>query len=104
MLLVTLAFIIFFNYMTATHNNSYYFNYSESYISYTRDRLKKLDANKAEDITEYIETKSMVDMFDLLDNYKKEDWQTPIIEQKASNYLRTINIYTYGPEKMKQPE
>lgn len=99
MLLVTLAFIIFFNYMTATHNNSYYFNYSESYISYTRDRLKKLDANKAEDITEYIETKSMVDMFDLLDNYKKEDWQTPIIEQKASNYLRTINIYTYGPEK-----
>ena len=101
LLIVTLAFIIFFNYMNATHSSSSqsYMRYSQSYMDYVRDRVTKLDPNKPEDITEYIEMKAMADLFDLTDKYDESAWQLPIIEQKATGYLRSIYIYSYGAEK-----
>ena len=99
-LFVTLAFVILSNVMYKYfYNNVSYSYYSESYVEEARRQIKELDPEKPSDTQLYIEYKTVVDIYDMMKQYKNDDWQVQIIASNIGNYIQEKNTYLYGTEK-----
>lgn len=99
-LFVTLAFVILSNcmykYFYSDGNYSYY---SESYVEYAREAIKGLDPNKTSDTKMYIEYKTVLDVYDMMQEYPNDAWQIQIIASTVESYVTERNTYLYGAEK-----
>lgn len=102
-LIVTVLFMIFYNFMTSRNTNTSmytrYGSYSTNYVQSMRDYVKELNPEHPEDVTAYIEAKSLVDCFDLVDKYGGDTWQAYIIMRDGISYTRNLYLYAYGTEK-----
>lgn len=99
-LLVILAFVVLTNciYKFFYVNNSNY-EYSDNYIKYTKEELARLDPNKPSDTRMYIDLKTEVDVYDIINKYEKDAWQRSIVSSTLSAYLSEKNTYLYGENK-----
>lgn len=86
--------------------NSY--EYSENYIQYTKEELARLDPNKQSDTKMYIDLKTQVEIFEMVQRYEKGAWQREILGEQISIYVSEKNTYLYGedknPEKVQEME
>ena len=99
-LFVTLAFVILSNCMYKYfYNSGNYSYYSESYVEYAREAIKGLDPNKTSDTKMYIEYKTVLDVYDMMQKYPSDAWQTQIIASTVEPYVTERNTYLYGAEK-----
>lgn len=99
-LLVTLAFVILSNCMYKYfYNSGNYSYYSEVYVEEAKRQIKELDPEKPSDTQLYIEYKTIVDIYDMMQQYKNDDWQVQIIASNVGNYIQERNTYLYGTEK-----
>lgn len=98
-LLVVLAFVVLTNCIYKFFYTSNNYAYSDNYIQYTKEELAKLDPNKTSDIKMYIELKTQVDVYDLMNKYEKGAWQRDIVSTTLSTYLSEKNTYLYGENK-----
>ena len=71
----------------------------ESYVEYAKEAIKGLDPNKASDTKMYIEYKTVLDVYDMMQEYPKEAWQIQIISSTVESYITERNTYLYGAEK-----
>lgn len=98
-LLVVLAFVVLTNCIYKFFFTSSNYVYSDNYIQYTKEELAKLDPNKTSDIKMYIELKTEVDVYDMMNKYEKGAWQRDIVSTTLSTYLSEKNTYLYGENK-----
>lgn len=98
-LLVVLAFVVLTNCIYKFFFTSSNYAYSDNYIQYTKEELAKLDPNKTSDIKMYIELKTEVDVYDMMNKYEKGAWQRDIVSTTLSTYLSEKNTYLYGENK-----
>ena len=99
-LFVTLAFVILSNCMYKYfYNNGSYSYYSESYVEYAREAIKGLDPNKTSDTKMYIEYKTVLDVYEMMQEYENDAWQIQIISSRIEPYVNERNTYLYGAEK-----
>lgn len=99
-LLVILAFVILTNCIYKffyQDMNSY--EYGENYIQYTKEELAKLDPNKPSDTRMYIDLKTQVEIFEMVQRYEKGAWQREILAEQISIYVSEKNTYLYGEDK-----
>ena len=99
-LFVVLAFVILTNCIYKfffTTGNSY--GYSESYISYIKEDLERLDPSKPSDTTMYIELKSQLETYELMQKYDEDAWQRQIIASQVAGDINEKNTYLYSSEK-----
>ena len=99
-LFVVLAFVILTNCIYKfffTTGNSY--GYSESYISYIKEDLERLDPSKPSDTTMYIELKSQLETYELMQKYDEDAWQRQIIVSQVAGDINEKNTYLYSSEK-----
>ena len=99
-LFVVLAFVILTNCIYKfffTTGNSY--GYSESYISYIKEDLARLDPSKPSDTTMYIELKSQLETYELMQKYNEDAWQRQIIVSQVAGDINEKNTYLYSSEK-----
>ena len=87
-LFITIAYIIFSNFMYKNNNYYSYGDYSASSISYYEEELKKLDPKNPSDFSLYVDTKTQVDLLGLMNRYGFASWQANII----SEYLFSSTI------------
>ena len=99
-LLVILAFVILTNciYKFFFTTGSEY-GYSDSYISYIKEELAKLDPTSQADTSMYIDLKSQLDTYELMQKYDKDAWQRQIIASQVATYISEKNTYLYSSEK-----
>ena len=99
-LLVVLAFVILTNciykFFFETRN---YDEYSDNYIQYIKEELAKLDPNKPTDTKMYIELKSSLDTYEMMEKYEAGAWQRQVLGTQISNYISEKNTYLYGENK-----
>ena len=100
-LLVVLAFVILTNciYKFFLNNTGSYSYYSEGYIEYLKEEIAKLDPSKPEDIKMYIEVKTNLDIYELMQKYENDSWQIKVIQENVGTYINEKNTYLYGIEK-----
>ena len=99
-LFVTLAFVILSNCMYKYFFNSgSYSYYSEGYVEYAREEIKGLDPNRTSDTKMYIEYKTVLDVYDMMQEYDDDAWQIQIIASRIEPYVTERNTYLYGAEK-----
>ena len=99
-LFVTLAFVILSNCMYKYfYNSSNYSYYSDSYVEFAKEEIKGLDPNKTSDTKMYIEYKTVIDVSDMMKQYKNDAWQIQIIASTLESYINERNTYLYGAEK-----
>lgn len=98
-LFITIAYIIFSNFMYKNNNYYSYGDYSASSISYYEEELKKLDPKNPSDFSLYVDTKTQVDLLGLMNKYGFESWQSNIISEYLTEPVRQINIYNYSNEQ-----
>ncbi len=99
-LFVVLAFVILTNCIYKfffTTGNSY--GYSESYISYIKEDLARLDPSKPSDTTMYIDLKSELETYELMQKYDEDAWQRQIIASQVAGDINEKNTYLYSSEK-----
>ena len=99
-LFVVLAFVILTNCIYKfffTTGNSY--GYSESYISYIKEDLARLVPSKPSDATMYIELKSQLETYELMQKYDEDAWQRQIIASQVAGDINEKNTYLYSSEK-----
>ena len=107
MLLIFLL-MIFINCINKYSNSSSYsvsFSvpmYSESYINSLKEELSNLNPEKPSDVTLYINIKSELDLYNIMEKYKDSDWKLSIINNRISPYITEINTYTYGADKSEE--
>ena len=97
---VVLAFVILTNCIYKfffTTGNSY--GYSDSYISYIKEDLARLDPSKPSDTTMYIELKSQLETYELMQKYDEDAWQRQIIASQVAGDINEKNTYLYSSEK-----
>lgn len=99
-LFVVLAFVILTNciYKFFYHNGSYD-EYSNNYIEYAKEEIAKLDPNRPSDTKMYIEIKSTLDLYEMIQKYEKDSWQRNIAPIQLSSYVNEKNTYLYGENK-----
>lgn len=103
-----LLLIIFINCINKYSNSSSYsvsFSvpmYSESYINSLKEELSNLNPEKPSDVTLYINIKSELDLYNIMEKYKDSDWKLSIINDRISPYITEINTYTYGAENSEE--
>ena len=103
-----LLLIIFINCINKYSNSSSYsvsFSvpmYSESYINSLKEELSNLNPEKPSDVTLYINIKSELDLYNIMEKYKDSDWKLSIINNRISPYITEINTYTYGADKSEE--
>ena len=99
-LFVTLAFVILSNCMYKYfYNSSNYSYYSDSYVEFAKEEIKELDPDKPSDTKMYIEYKTVIDVSDMMKQYKNDAWQIQIIASTLESYINERNTYLYGAEK-----
>lgn len=99
-LLVVLAFVILTNCIYKFFfEDRNYDEYSDNYIQYIKEELAKLDPNKATDTKMYIELKSSLDTYEMMEKYEVGAWQRQILGTQVSNYISEKNTYLYGENK-----
>ena len=76
--------------------------YSESYINSLKEELSNLNPEKPSDVTLYINIKSELDLYNIMEKYKDSDWKLSIINNRISPYITEINTYTYGADKSEE--
>lgn len=92
--------IIFINCVNKYSNSSYsVYMYSDNYKNSLREELSNLDPNSHSDVTLYINIKSELDLYNLMDKYKDSDWKLSIINDRIYNLITEINTLTYGIDK-----
>lgn len=99
-LFVVLAFVILTNCIYKfffTTGNSY--GYSDSYISYIKEELARLDPAKPSDTTMYIDLKSELETYELMQKYDEDAWQRQIIASQLTGDINEKNTYLYSSEK-----
>ena len=99
-LFVVLAFVILTNCIYKfffTTGNSY--GYSDNYISYIKEELARLDPTKASDTTMYIDLKSELETYELMQKYDEDAWQRQIIASQLTGDINEKNTYLYSSEK-----
>ena len=107
-MVLILLLIIFINCINKYSNSSSYsvsFSvpmYSESYINSLKEELSNLNPEKPSDVTLYINLKSELDLYNIMEKYKDSDWKLSIINDRISPYITEINTYTYGAEKSEE--
>ena len=102
-LLVILAFVVLTNCIYKYfYNDTNYSYYSDNYIEYTKQEIAKLDPNKSSDTQMYIELKTQLDIYDMMEKYDKDAWQRQIINSNLATYINEKNTYLYGAEKDEQ--
>ena len=96
--------MIFINCINKYSNSSSYsaYMYSESYINSIKEELSNLNPEKPSDVTLYINIKSELDLYNIMEKYKDSDWKLSIINNRISPYITEINTYTYGEEKSEE--
>lgn len=102
-LLVVLAFVILTNCIYKfffTRGNSY--GYTESYVSYIKESLEKLDPSNSADTSMYIEMKTELETYELMQKYDEDAWQRQIIASQVATDLNEKNTYLYSAEKDEQ--
>ncbi len=108
-LLIVLSFIILTNciYKFFYHSGSYD-EYSDNYIEYAKEEIKKLDPNKPSDTKMYIDIKSTLDMYELAQKYEANSWQRSLLSVQLAKFINEKNTYLYGenkePQKVKEME
>ena len=99
-LFVTLVFVILSNcmykYFYSDGNFSYY---SESYVEFAKEGIKSLDPNKPSDTKMYIEYQTVLDVYEMMQEYESDAWQIQIIASTIQNYINERNTYLYGAQK-----
>ena len=99
-LLVVLAFVILANCIYKfffTRGSEY--GYSDSYITYIKEDLAKLDPTNPSDTSMYIDLKSQLDTYELMQKYDEGAWQRQIIASQVATYVNEKNTYLYSAEK-----
>ena len=99
-LFVVLAFVILTNCIYKfffTTGNSY--GYSDNYISYIKEELARLDPTKPSDTTMYIDLKSELETYELMQKYDEDAWQRQIIASQLTGDINEKNTYLYSSEK-----
>ena len=99
-LFVVLAFVILTNCIYKfffTTGNSY--GYSDNYISYVKEELARLDPTKPSDTTMYIDLKSELETYELMQKYDEDAWQRQIIASQLTGDINEKNTYLYSSEK-----
>ena len=90
-LFITLAFVILSNCLNKYfYSDSSFSYYSDGYVEYAREAITGLDPNRPNDTKMYIEYKTVLDVYDMMQEYDDNDWQIQIIAS---------NKYLYGAEK-----
>ena len=99
-LLVVLAFVILTNCIYKfffTRGSEY--GYSDSYITYIKEDLAKLDPTNPSDTSMYIDLKSQLDTYELMQKYDEGAWQRQIIASQVATDVNEKNTYLYSAEK-----
>ena len=99
-LLVVLAFVILTNCIYKfffTRGSEY--GYSDSYIAYIKEDLAKLDPTNPSDTSMYIDLKSQLDTYELMQKYDEGAWQRQIIASQVATDVNEKNTYLYSAEK-----
>ncbi len=99
-LLVILAFVILTNCIYKFfYQDMNFYEYGENYIQYTKEELARLDPNKPSDTKMYIDLKTQVEIFEMVQRYEKGAWQREILGEQISIYVTEKNTYLYGEDK-----
>ena len=95
-MLVTLVFIIGFNIImkniSNSENISYYGNLDEQ-ITYMEQEINELDPLNENDKAQYIDYKSSLETYKLMNKYGVNSWQFSIVQSKVNPYLRDLATY-----------
>ena len=89
-----------FKYANSSSNSAYL--YSENYLNSIKAELENLDPENPTDVTLYINLKSEVELCELMNKYKDDEWKLSIINSRISSYLTERNTYLYGAEKSEE--
>ena len=99
-LIVILGFIILTNCIYKYfYDDGDYSYYSEGYINYVNEEIAKLDPAKPSDTSLYIEFKTTLDIYELLQKYGEHSWQAQVINNQVFTYITERNTYLYGIDK-----
>lgn len=99
-LFITLAFVILSNCLNKYfYSDSSFSYYSDGYVEYAREAITGLDPNRPNDTKMYIEYKTVLDVYDMMQEYDDNDWQIQIIASTVEAYITERNTYLYGAEK-----
>ena len=99
-LIVILGFIILTNCIYKYfYDDGDYSYYSEGYIDYVNEEIAKLDPAKPSDTSLYIEFKTTLDIYELLQKYGDHSWQAQVINNQVFTYINERNTYLYGIDK-----
>ena len=92
-LLVILAFVILTNciYKFFFTTGSEY-GYSDSYISYIKEDIARLDPTNPADTSMYIDLKSQLDTYELMQKYDENAWQRQIIASQVWKYFANLEL------------
>lgn len=101
-LIITLAFIVFSNFMYSKSDDTSYSNYSPEMLIYYKEALASINPNDPATLSAYIETKTQVDIIELIKKYGFESWQANIIPKKLPGYIADMNEYEYSSVKNEQ--
>jgi ABC-2 type transport system permease protein len=84
-----------------TSQNQYQnqYTYSEGYVNYVKEDLAKLDPKKPSDNALYIDTKTNLDMVELMNQFEEDSWQRQVIEKSVSPVIREKNQFEFSLEK-----
>ncbi len=99
-LMVVLAFVVLTNciYKFSFHNGETHF-YSEDYIQQMKEELSQLDPNKLSDSKMYIDLKTTIDIYEMMQQFEEGSWQEKIVSSQISSYVNEKNMYLYGEVK-----
>lgn len=100
-LLIVFAFVILINVMMK-YADGMMMNVTEGYAGYdqnTEQELARLNPDSSQDIGQYLDLKTYIDMCKLTDKYGVNTWQAYILGNKVYQYVYDINKFTYGSEK-----
>ena len=101
-MIIVLAFTILINCIAKYNSDSSsgYSYYSENYINeYVKKELAQLDPNKSSDTGLYIELKTDLDTYELINKYDNTSWQYQFIQENVYSLINEKNTYIYGIEK-----
>ena len=95
-LIITFLFIILTNILYKHfYNGISYSGYYKDDAEFYSTVLRQLDPNNSEQVEEYVEIKTQLDVINLISKYGFDSWQANIIPGQVSSIIGLINRYTY---------